>query len=147
MDKNLQEELETRKLLLDRQVIQSSGIKAVNEVNETYAEDSARLEACDLDDDDDDDDDDDEHPDSFARKLGLGTQQIREINKKVQEEMGLEAEMKREEDDFNKDNADPDLSAMEEDDVAKLHNKAVVQLCDGDEKPETVENKKEKLGT
>lgn len=113
----------------------------MNQVNETYVEDSARLEACDLD------DDDDEHPGSFARKLGLGTQKIREINKKVEEEMGLEAELKRKEADFNKENADPDLSAMEEDDVAKLQNNAVVQLCDGDEKPETVGKKKEKLGT
>jgi hypothetical protein len=139
MDKNLQKELETRKILLDRQNMHSGGAKAVNEVNETFAEDSVRLEACDLD------DDDDEHPDSFARQLGLGTQKIREINKKVEEEMGMESEMKRKEDKFNKENADPDY-AMEEDDVVKLQNKKVSQLDDGDEETETVGKKKEKLG-
>jgi hypothetical protein len=59
--------------------------------------------------------------------------------------MGMESEMKRKEDKFNKENADPDY-AMEEDDVVKLQNKKVSQLDDGDEETETVGKKKEKLG-
>jgi hypothetical protein len=38
----------------------------------------------------------------------------------AEEEMGMESELKRKEAKFNKENADPNLYAMEEVDVAKL---------------------------
>ncbi|KAM0910436.1 hypothetical protein ACQ4PT_014167 [Festuca glaucescens] len=114
LDKNIQEEMETRKKLLIMKDQQGSGSKAIDDVNAKFANVSARLDSGDLE--DDEELDCTENPDSFAKKLGLGTQAIERINEEVAREEAWEAEN-------NKENKGPDL--------ANLKGNAVVDVLDG----------------
>ncbi|KAM0845015.1 hypothetical protein ACQ4PT_056668 [Festuca glaucescens] len=90
LDKNLLEEKEPRKKLLARQQENEITKSAVDNVNEQFATDSEMLENV-------EDEEEEEDPDDFARKLGLGTQQIRRIEREIDREAVEE---------MNKDHAD-----------------------------------------
>ncbi|KAM0861550.1 hypothetical protein ACQ4PT_045822 [Festuca glaucescens] len=111
LDVNLQEEKETRQKLLAEQEKQSGGLNALKEVNATFARDSALMEDVDLD-DEELDFDCTQDPDSFARKIGLGTQAIKEINEQVEREM--EMDELQESGEHNKENVGPDFGTKED---------------------------------
>lgn len=108
VDMNLIAERETRKKLLEKKVANEKVLSGVEQVNAEFAKDSAVLEdfTDDVDCQKEDEFDCTQDPDDFARRLGIGTQKIGEINEKVDREM-LGDDPNEVQNDFDKENEKP----------------------------------------